>query len=137
MRTQNNNLPRKITKHFEFSYRMLSSSDRPGSKPYPLGDLTICGVGEFFPNEDPEDQIVYDIDQIFFEGKDIKPVLDWMEGSVKEIDEIHDATISHLQGLFRADDVIEMPKDNYQPFPDMEQLAGAILHNNVKSLLHR
>lgn len=94
----------KQSKHFELSIPMTESSSQSGAKRfYSLGDLTICGVAYFYPNEDHKNQIDYDIDQVFFSGKDIKPALEWLHGSLKETDEIHNPIVSFLQKMFRPD----------------------------------
>lgn len=97
---------RKRTKKFEFILPMPSVSRGYGSTDvFSLGDLTISGSAYHFPNEEPNDRFDYDIDEVMFNDINIINVLKWMEGSVKEIDEVHNAAMSHITWLFSEKDV--------------------------------
>lgn len=121
---------KKQVKHFEVPVNMLDGAT-------PCGELTVCGVGYFWPQETPEDQIDYDIDQVFFEDKDILPALKWQcGGSVKEIDELHDAIIAHLRGYFRPESVtvVNSATSTNQDLPDIFKVFGdAINPYHVKT----
>lgn len=105
-------LSRKVSKHFEFIIPMTVISQQFGAtKAYSNGDLTITGVGYYFRNEDPENSFSYDVDDVFFEGKNIKAVFEWMEGSIKEVEEIHNACMAHVQGLFSEEAERERDED--------------------------
>lgn len=114
---------KKQVKHFEVKINMLNGAT-------PCGELTVCGVGYFWPQETPEDQIDYDVDQVFFEDKDVLPVLKWQYGSVKEIDELHEAVMSHLEGYFRPDTVtvvnrVQAPEPTFPDLPAALNVALA------------
>ena len=64
------------------------------------GDLQISGVGYYWPNEEPENQYDFDIDQVHMNGGDITGLLKFLEGSPKEFPFIHDPCLAHVQKHF-------------------------------------
>jgi hypothetical protein len=89
-----------ITSSFEIPLEMLSASRQKGATAFSLGKLTIYGVGRFYPEEESGNKMDYEIVKISFNGMDVLPVLSWMEDSISEIDEIHEAIMNHLPTLF-------------------------------------
>lgn len=108
---------RKETKNFRFTIPMTGNISFHGESEH-KGDLTLSGVGYFFPQEEINEQVDYDLDEVLFNDINIMPVLEWLNnGSVKEIDDIDDAIVAHLHGLFRPYDVFESLAAALSPSP--------------------
>lgn len=94
------------TANFEFTLPMTDFVIGPvgNDRPVLIGNLTISGDAKFWPESPMPEAIDYNIASIEYNDIDILPVLDWMmSGSAREKDEIHNAIISHLEGIFKPE----------------------------------
>lgn len=66
--------------------------------------VTIQCVGYFWPGEDIDTQFDYDVDEIWYEGANILPVINLLHGSAKEIDMIHSVCMTGCRDAFKSND---------------------------------